>query len=136
MKKLILTTIMTLSMASSVFASEIQNVHDQYIQSEAGETTSQIHGHAMTMSEMNDHQRAEVVHESMNNGHSFAHQNMKNDHEKMAGTTPEKPTQHEEFFASMNEHEQAAVAHEFTRNGQSGPNKLTAEKHREMESAG
>ncbi|HCR4037840.1 TPA: copper-binding protein [Morganella morganii] len=142
MKKILIAATFAMTFASSSWAAENINVHDQVNNAQAPahqmmstDQKSTVNGSESTMMDMNQHEKATVAHESMNNSNSNAHQQMADEHKKMmgnmnqAGDTTAKP------FSKMNEHEKAAIAHETMNNGQSGAHQQQAEKHRSMESS-
>ncbi|OBU13224.1 hypothetical protein [Morganella psychrotolerans] len=81
-------------------------------------------------SQMNEHEKAVVAHDMMNNGRSGAHQVMSSDHKNKSPAKQKAAENTVAGFSQMNEHEQAAVAHDMMNNGRSGPHQLLAEQHR------
>ncbi|EBU6211267.1 TPA: hypothetical protein R3975_004106 [Salmonella enterica subsp. enterica serovar Muenchen] len=101
MKKIIIATAISLGIAASAGAAQT----------------------AIPEMDMSQHQQAVIAHNTMNNGNSYAHQQMADAHKKMMGTqSPAETAITAKSFSSMSQHEQAAVAHSFTKNGQSGVN--------------
>ncbi|HAK5293937.1 TPA: copper-binding protein [Salmonella enterica subsp. enterica serovar Panama] len=110
MKKIMIAAAISMSIVSSVWASQTP----------------------MSGMDMEQHQQAVIAHETMNNGNANTHQQMADAHKKMMGEQlPEKTEDVAQSFSSMNEHEQAAVIHEFTKNGEAGVHQQEAEKHQD-----
>jgi hypothetical protein len=137
MKKILVSFVAIMAVASSAMAAETMNVHDQVNNAQApahqmqsSAEKSAVQGDSMTMMDMSGHDQAAMSHEMMQNGNASAHQDMaemhKND-ERQTGATNETA----KSFSEMNEHEKAAVVHEKANNGQSSViHQQQAEKHR------
>lgn len=50
----------------------------------AGVNAAETSPHAQSFSQMNEHEKAMVVHQSMNNGHSYAHEQQTEKHRAQA----------------------------------------------------
>jgi hypothetical protein len=137
MKKILVSFVAIMAVASSAMAAETMNMHDRVNNARAPahqmQSTSEksaVQGDSMTMMDMSGHDQAAMSHEMMQNGNASAHRTwrrcIKND-ERQTGATNESATS----FSEMNEHEKAAVVHEKANNGQSSViHQQQAEKHR------
>ena len=52
----------------------------------AGVNAAETSSHAQSFSQMNEHEKAMVVHQSVNNGHSFAHEVQAEQHRAQIST--------------------------------------------------
>ena len=52
----------------------------------AGVNAAETSSHAQSFSQMNEHEKAMVVHQSVNNGHSFAHEIQAEQHRAQIST--------------------------------------------------
>lgn len=86
---------------------------------------------AISEIDMSQHQQAVIAHNTMNNGNSYAHQQMADIHRKMMEekTTNTNPPQ---SFSAMNEHQQAMTVHENMNNGHSCAHQQMAGVHKKM----
>ena len=136
MKKILVSFVAIMAVASSAMAAETMNMHDQVNNAQAPahqmQSTSEksaVQGDSMTM--MSGHDQAAMSHEMMQNGNSAAHQDMAEMHKKMMKSKPAASNETAKSFSEMNEHEKAAVVHEKANNGQSSViHQQQAEKHR------
>ncbi|MBJ3110109.1 copper-binding protein, partial [Salmonella enterica subsp. enterica serovar London] len=83
MKKILVSFIAIMAVASSAMAAETINMHDQVNNAQAPahqmQSTSEksaVQGDSMTMMDMSDHEQAAMSHDMMKNGKSSAHQDM------------------------------------------------------------
>ncbi|ADO49501.1 hypothetical protein [[Enterobacter] lignolyticus] len=90
MKKSIITAFIALGIASSAWAADAVDAHRQVNnaqaaahQTAASAPAAAVAGNAMTMTEMNTHQKAMAAHASMNNSQAYAHQQQIEKHRKM-----------------------------------------------------
>ncbi|HCM61691.1 MAG TPA: copper-binding protein [Morganella sp. (in: Bacteria)] len=83
-------------------------------------------------SQMNEHEKAVVAHDMMNNGRSGAHQVISNDHKNKAPAEQKATENTTTGFSQMNEHEQAAVAHDMMNNGRAGQHQVISNKHNQL----
>lgn len=83
---------------------------------------------AISEMDMSQHQQAVIAHNTMNNGNSYAHQQMADMHRKMM---EEKATDTNtpQSFSAMNEHQQAMTVHENMNNGHSYAHQQMADAH-------
>jgi len=117
MKKILVSFIAMMAVASSAWAAETMNMP--------------VQGESMKMMDMSGHDQAAMSHEMMQNGNSAAHQDMAEMHKKMMKAKPENTQETAKPFSEMSEHEKAAVVHEKANNGQSSViHQQQAEKHR------
>lgn len=89
MKKILVSFIAMMAVASSAMASETMNMHDQVNNAQApahqmqsSTVKSTVEGESMKMMDMNDHDKAAMSHEMMQNSNSAAHQDMAEMHKK------------------------------------------------------
>jgi len=137
MKKILVSLATVIVFASSSWAAETTNVHEQVNNAQAqahqmqsSSEKSDIQGDSMKMMDMDEHEQAAMSHEMMKNNKSAAHQSMAEMHKKMLKTKPAAATNTTKPFSEMNEHEKAAVAHESTKNGKSAnAHQQQAEEH-------
>ena len=137
MKKILVSFVAIMAVASSAMAAETMNMHDQVNNAQAPahqmQSTSEksaVQGDSMTMMDMSGHDQA-MTHEMMQNGNASAHQDMAEMHKKMMKSKPAASNETAKSFSEMNEHEKAAVVHEKANNGQSSViHQQQAEKHR------
>jgi hypothetical protein len=137
MKKILISLAAVMVFASSSWAAETTNIHEQVNNAQApahqmqsSSEKSNIQGDSMKMMDMNEHEQAVVSHEMMKNNKSAAHQGMAGMHKKMLKTKPATTTDTTKPFSDMNEHEKAAVAHQSTNNGKSSnAHQQQAEEH-------
>lgn len=137
MKKILVSLAAVMVFASSSWAAETINVHEQVNNAQApahqmqsSSAKSDIQGDSMKMMDMDEHEQAVVSHEMMKNNKSAAHQGMAEKHKKMMKPKPVATTETTKPFSEMNEHEKAAVAHESTNNGKSSnAHQQQAEEH-------
>ena len=135
MKKILVSFIAMMAVASSAWAAETMNMHDQVNNAQApahqmqsSAEKSAVQGESMKMMDMSGHDQAAMSHEMM---HSAAHQDMAEMHKKMMKSKPAASNETAKSFSEMNEHEKAAVVHEKANNGQSSViHQQQAEKHR------
>ncbi|GAA0330800.1 copper-binding protein [Morganella psychrotolerans] len=80
-------------------------------------------------SQMNEHEKAVVAHDMMNNGRSGAHQVMSSDHKNKVPAEQKAAENTTTGFSQMNQHEQAAVAHDMMNNGRAGQHQVISNKH-------
>ena len=83
-------------------------------------------------SQMNEHEKAVVAHDMMNNGRSGAHQVMRSDHKNKSSSEQKASENTTTGFSQMNEHEQAAVAHDMMNNGRTGQHQVSSNKHNQL----
>ncbi|WP_414149728.1 Silver-binding protein [Enterobacter sp. BNK-18] len=99
MKKILLSIVTIMAVTSSGWAAETINMHDQVnnAQATAHQTMAEMHKKmpkagpcnttpesAKSFSAMNEHEKAAVVHETVNNGQSFViHQQQAEKHRRM-----------------------------------------------------
>ncbi len=126
MKKILVSFIAMMAVASSAWAAETMNMHDQVNNAQApahqmqsSAEKSAVQGESMKMMDMSGHDQAAMSHEMMQNGNSAAHQDMAEMHKKMMKAKPENTQKTAKPFSEMSEHEKAAVVHEKANNGQS-----------------
>ena len=124
MKKILVSFIAIMAVASSAMAAETMNMHDQVNNAQApahqmqsSAEKSAVQGDSMTMMDMSSHDQAAMSHEMMQNGNSAAHQDMAEMHKKMMKSKPAASNETAKSFSEMNEHEKAAVVHEKANNG-------------------
>ncbi|VCY00493.1 copper-binding protein [Klebsiella pneumoniae] len=137
MKKILVSFVAIMAVASSAMAAETMNMHDQVNNAQAPahqmQSTSEksaVQGDSMTMMDMSGHDQAAMTHEMMQNGNASAHQDMAEMH-KNDEIKPAASNETAKSFSEMNEHEKAAVVHEKANNGQSSViHQQQAEKHR------
>ncbi len=96
MKKILVSFIAMMAVASSAWAAETMNMHDQVNNAQApahqmqsSAEKSAVQGDSMTMMDMSGHDQAAMSHEMMQNGNSAAHQDMAEMHKKMMKAKPE-----------------------------------------------
>ena len=138
MKKILVSFVAIMAVASSAWAAETMNMHDQVNNAQApahqmqsSAEKSAVQGDSMTMMDMSSHDQAAMSHDMMQNGNSAAHQDMAEMHKKMMKAKPENTQETAKPFSEMSEHEKAAVVHEKANNGQSSViHQQQAEKHR------
>ncbi|MEB8024728.1 copper-binding protein [Raoultella ornithinolytica] len=138
MKKILVSFIAMMAVASSAWAAETMNMHDQVNNAQApahqmqsSAEKSAVQGESMKMMDMSGHDQAAMSHEMMQNGNSAAHQDMAEMHKEMMKAKPENTQETAKPFSEMSEHEKAAVVHEKANNGQSSViHQQQAEKHR------
>ena len=138
MKKILVSFIAMMAVASSAMASETMNMHDQVNNAQApahqmqsSTVKSTVEGESMKMMDMSGHDQAAMSHEMMQNGNASAHQDMAEMHKKMMNAKPGATNETAKSFSEMSEHEKAAVVHEKANNGQSSVvHQQQAEKHR------
>ncbi|MFS2223821.1 copper-binding protein [Pantoea sp. B65] len=138
MKKTLVSLVAIMAVASSAWAAETMNMHDQVNNAQApahqmqsSTDKSAVQGEGMKMMDMSDHDQAAMSHEMMQNSTSAAHQDMAEMHKKMMKVKPGTTTESATSFSEMNEHEKATVVHEKANNGQSSIiHQQQAEKHR------
>ncbi|OBU11412.1 hypothetical protein AYY17_01355 [Morganella psychrotolerans] len=82
--------------------------------------------------QMNEHEKAVVAHDMMNNGRSGAHQVMSSDHKNKISAEQKASENTVTGFSQMNEHKQAAVAHDMMNNGRSGQHQVISNKHNQL----
>ncbi|MGQ3663812.1 copper-binding protein [Citrobacter braakii] len=109
MKKIIIATAISFGIVSSAWAAQT----------------------AMPEMDMSQHQQAITAHENMNNGNSYAHQQIADMHKKMMGKQT-ADTNKPQSFSTMNEHQQAITAHENMNNGNSYAHQQMADAHKKM----
>ncbi|VTP12273.1 putative copper-binding protein PcoE precursor [Phytobacter ursingii] len=136
MKKNLLSLAAVMVFASSSWAVETTNIHEQVNNAQApahqmqsSSEKSDIQGDSMKMMNMDEHEQAAASHEMMKNNKSAAHQSMAEMHRKMKKTKPAATTDTTKPFSEMNEHEKAAVVHEGTNNGKANAHQQQAEEH-------
>lgn len=83
-------------------------------------------------SQMNEHEKAVVAHDMMNNGRSGAHQVMSSDHKNKSPAEQKAAENTVAGFSQMNEHEQAAVALDMMNNGRTGQHQVISNKHNQL----
>lgn len=137
MKKILVSFVAIMAVASSAMAAETMNMHDQNNacapahQMQSTSEKSAVQGDSMTMMDMSGHDQVAMTHEMMQNGNASAHQDMAEMHKKMMKSKPAASNETAKSFSEMNEHEKAAVVHEKANNGQSSViHQQQAEKHR------
>jgi translation elongation factor P/translation initiation factor 5A len=138
MKKILVSFVAIMAVASSAMAAETMNIHDRVNNAQApahqmqsSAKKSAVQGDSMTMMDMSSHDQAAMSHDMMQNGNSAAHQDMAEMHIKMMKSKPAASNETAKSFSEMNEHEKAAVVHEKANNGQSSViHQQQAEKHR------
>ena len=118
MKKILVSFIAMMAVASSAWAAETMNMHDQVNNAQApahqmqsSAEKSAVQGESMKMMDMSGHDQAAMSHEMMQNGNSAAHQDMAEMHKKMMKSKPENTQETAKPFSEMNEHEKAAVVY-------------------------
>ncbi|ECL5981740.1 copper-binding protein [Salmonella enterica] len=122
MKKIMIAAAISMSIVSSVWASQTPM---------SGMDMEQ--DVAQSFSSMNEHEQAMIAYETMNNGSANAHQQMVDAHKKMMGEKlPEKKEDIAQSFSSMNEHEQAMIAHETMNNGSANAHQQMVNAHKKM----
>lgn len=84
---------------------------------------------ATPFAQMNEHEKAAVAHDMMNNGRSGTHQLMSREHHNKTETGMKKNTANAPRFSQMDEHQQAAVAHDMMNNGRTGQHQSISKKH-------
>uniref|UniRef100_UPI0034DE73DE hypothetical protein n=1 Tax=Klebsiella quasipneumoniae TaxID=1463165 RepID=UPI0034DE73DE len=96
MKKILVSFVAIMAVASSAMAAETMNMHDQVNNAQAPahqmQSTSEksaVQGDSMTMMDMSGHDQAAMTHEMMQNGNASAHQDMAEMHKKMMKAKPE-----------------------------------------------
>ncbi len=96
MKKILVSFIAMMAVASSAWAAETMNMHDQVNNAQApahqmqsSAEKSAVQGESMKMMDMSGHDQAAMSHEMMQNGNSAAHQDMAEMHKKMMKAKPE-----------------------------------------------
>lgn len=109
MKKIIIATAIFLGIAASAGAAQT----------------------AISEMDMSQHQQAVIAHNTMNNGNSYAHQQMADMHRKMMGEKA-KDINTPQSFSAMNEHQQAMTVHENMNNGNSYAHQKMADAHKNM----
>ena len=121
MKKILVSFVAIMAVASSAMAAETMNMHAQAPAHQMQSTSekSAVQGDSMTMMDMSGHDQAAMTHEMMQNGNASAHQDMAEMHKKMMKAKPENTQETAKPFSEMSEHEKAAVVHEKANNGQS-----------------
>ena len=84
MKKILVSFIAMMAVASSAWAAETMNMHDQVNNAQApahqmqsSAEKSAVQGESMKMMDMSGHDQAAMSHEMMQNGNSAAHQDSK-----------------------------------------------------------
>ncbi|WP_259678889.1 copper-binding protein, partial [Klebsiella pneumoniae] len=89
MKKILVSFIAMMAVASSAWAAETMNMHDQVNNAQApahqmqsSAEKSAVQGESMKMMDMSGHDQAAMSHEMMQNGNSAAHQDMAEMHKK------------------------------------------------------
>ena len=134
MNKMILVTALALVFTSSAFAASETDVHASVNNSSA--TAHQLmikkaekNTIAAGTPPLNEHEKAAIIHNAMNNGHAQAHQDMAEQHKKMMGNNNAKTTTQAEPFTAMNEHEKAAMVHRNMNNGHSAAHQQAADEH-------
>lgn len=141
MNKILIATAFAMTFVSSTWAAETVNVHDRVNNAQApahqmmsSAPKSAVEGVGTKMMEMDEHQKAILAHETVNNRNSDAHKQMADQHKKMMGEQGVNGSERKntKSFSQMDEHEKAAVAHETVKNAQSDAHKQQAEKHRRM----
>ncbi len=95
MKKILVSFVAIMAVASSAMAAETMNMHDQVNNAQAPahqmQSTSEksaVQGDSMTMMDMSGHDQAAMTHEMMQNGNASAHQDMAEMHKKMMKSKP------------------------------------------------
>ena len=95
MKKILVSFIAMMAVASSAWAAETMNMHDQVNNAQApahqmqsSAEKSAIQGDSMTMMDMSSHDQAAMSHDMMQNSNSAAHQDMAEMHKKMMKAKP------------------------------------------------
>ncbi|MFB4712539.1 copper resistance system metallochaperone PcoE, partial [Enterobacter hormaechei subsp. steigerwaltii] len=118
MKKILVSFVAIMAAASSAWAAETMNMHDQVNNAQApahqmqsSAEKSAVQGDSMTMMDMSSHDQAAMSHDMMQNGNSAAHQDMAEMHKKMMKSKPAASNETAKSFSEMNEHEKAAVVH-------------------------
>jgi hypothetical protein len=95
MKKILVSFIAMMAVASSAWAAETMNMHDQVNNAQAPAHQMQSSAEkvqfreSMKMMDMSGHDQAAMSHEMMQNGNSAAHQDMAEMHKKMMKAKPE-----------------------------------------------
>jgi translation elongation factor P/translation initiation factor 5A len=104
MKKILVSFVAIMAVASSAMAAETMNMHDQVNNAQAPahqmQSTAEksaIQGDSMTMMDMSGHDQAAMSHEMMQNGNASAHQDMAEMHKKMM-ENQELPTKQQSHF--------------------------------------
>ncbi|SXZ99058.1 copper-binding protein [Klebsiella pneumoniae] len=112
MKKILVSFVAIMAVASSAMAAETMNMHDQVNNAQAPahqmQSTSEksaVQGDSMTMMDMSGHDQAAMTHEMMQNGNASAHQDMAEMHKKMMKS---KPAASNETAKSFSESKRAA----------------------------
>ncbi|HCR2103443.1 TPA: copper resistance protein [Enterobacter asburiae] len=88
-----------------------------------------------SFSEMNEHERAIVVHSFMNNSASYAHQKMIEEHKKMLSGSDANSETSSSSFNELNAGEKAALVHEQVNNAAAEAHQTQARKLRGLDSS-
>ncbi|KAA1140318.1 copper-binding protein, partial [Citrobacter portucalensis] len=106
MKKILVSFVAIMAVASSAMAAETMNMHDQVNNAQAPahqmQSTSEksaVQGDSMTMMDMSGHDQAAMSHEMMHNGNSAARQDMADMHNKMMKSKPAAATETAKSFS-------------------------------------
>ncbi|HAZ0557066.1 TPA: copper-binding protein, partial [Enterobacter hormaechei] len=109
MKKILVSFVAIMAVASSAMAAETMNMHDQVNNAQAPahqmQSTSEksaVQGDSMTMMDMSGHDQAAMSHEMMQNGNASAHQDMAEMHKKMMKGKPGATNESATSFSEMN----------------------------------
>ncbi|WP_413728134.1 copper-binding protein [Sodalis sp. RH19] len=138
MKKNLITLAVAMIFASSAWAAETVDVHDQINNAQApahqmmsSKQDAAIQGTDPKTMDMDEHGKAALSHENLKNSNSPVHQSMAEMHKKQIKNKAPGDTATSKTFTDMSEHEKAAVAHEKSNNGQSSIiHEQQAEQHR------
>jgi translation elongation factor P/translation initiation factor 5A len=105
MKKILVSFVAIMAVASSAMAAETMNMHDQVNNAQApahqmqsSSEKSAVQGDSMTMMDMSGHDQAAMSHEMMQNGNAAAHQDMAEMHKKMMKAKPAASTKQQSHF--------------------------------------
>ncbi|POW65304.1 copper-binding protein, partial [Klebsiella pneumoniae] len=138
MKKILVSFVAIMAVASSAMAAETMNMHDQVNNAQAPahqmQSTSEksaVQGDSMTMMDMSGHDQAAMTHEMMQNGNASAHQDMAEMHKKMMKAKPENTQETAKPFSEMSEHEKAAVVHEKAKKANNGQSSVIHQQQAE-----
>jgi translation elongation factor P/translation initiation factor 5A len=111
MKKILVSFVAIMAVASSAVAAETMNMHDQVNNAQApahqmqsSAEKSAVQGDSMTMMDMSGHDQAAMSHEMMQNGNASAHQAWRKCIKMMKGKSG-ATNETAKSFSEMNEHE-------------------------------